>query len=109
MTIENAEDDISLKIFEKTNNIVSRRIAGELFLVPISGNLANMQRIFALTAVAEFIWERLDGRMNLTEIRRDVLDRFDVSEEQAEADIKEFVTELLKEGLTREAAAGNEM
>jgi hypothetical protein len=104
MKIENGEDDIRLKVFEKTDSIVSRRIAGELFLVPISGDLANMQRIFALTAVAEFIWEKLDGRMNLNEIRRHVLDRFDVSEEQAEADIKEFVTELLKEGLTREVA-----
>jgi hypothetical protein len=104
MQVDNSEDDISMKVFEKTDNIVSRRIAGELFLVPISGDLANMQRIFALTAVAEFIWEELDGRMNLNEIRRHVLDRFDVSEERAETDIKEFVTELLKEGLAREAA-----
>lgn len=104
MTTEHREDAIRMKVFEKTANIVSRRIAGELFLVPISGDLANMQRIFALTPVAEFIWEKLDGRMNLNGIHRDVLDRFDVSEEQAEADIKEFMTELLKEGLAREAA-----
>jgi hypothetical protein len=104
MTIGTSEDNIHMKVFQKTDNIVSRRIAGELFLVPISGDLANMQRIFALTAVAEFIWEKLDGRMNLDEIRRDVLGRFDVPEEQAEADIKEFVAELLNEGLAREAA-----
>jgi hypothetical protein len=93
-----------MKVFEKAAKIVSRRIAGELLLVPISGDLANMQRIFTLTPVAEFIWEKLDGRMNLNEILRDVLDRFEVSEEQAEADIKEFVAELLKEGLAREVA-----
>ena len=100
----NSGDDIRMKVFEKTENIVSRRIAGELFLVPISGDIANMQRIFTLTPVAEFIWEKLDGRMNLNDIRRDVLDRFDVPEKQAELDINEFVTELLKEGLAREAA-----
>jgi len=105
MTIEDMEDDIRMKVFDKTNNIVSRRIAGDLFLVPISGDLANMQKIFALSAVAEFIWDKLDGQMNLNEIHRDLMDRFDVSEEQAGADIKEFVTELLKEGLAREAAA----
>jgi hypothetical protein len=104
MPIDNSGDDIRMKVFEKTDNIVARRIAGELFLVPISGDLANMQRIFTLTAVAEFIWEKLDGRMDLNDIRRNVLDRFDVPEEQAEADIKEFVTELRKEGLAREAA-----
>jgi Coenzyme PQQ synthesis protein D (PqqD) len=104
MPADYTENDIRMKVFEKTDNIVSRRIAGELFLVPISGDLANMQRIFTLTAVAEFIWEKLDGRMNLNEIRRDVLNRFEVTAEQAEDDIKEFVTELLKEGLAREAA-----
>jgi hypothetical protein len=103
MSVGNSGDDIRIRVFEKTDNIVSRRIAGELFLVPISGDLANMQRIFTLTPVAEFIWEKLDGRMNLNDIRRDVLDRFDVSEKQAEADINEFVTELLKEGLAKEA------
>jgi hypothetical protein len=104
MPVDNTGDDIRMKVFEKTDNIVSRRIAGELFLVPVSGDIANMQRIFTLTAVAEFIWEKLDGRMNLNEIRRDVLDRFEVQEEQAEADIKEFMTELLKEGLAREVS-----
>jgi hypothetical protein len=104
MPVDNNGDDIRMKAYEKTGNIVSRRIAGELFLVPISGDLANMQRIFTLTAVAEFIWEKLDGRKNLNEILRQVLDRFDVPEKQAEVDIKEFVTELLKEGLAREAA-----
>jgi hypothetical protein len=104
MPVDNSGDDIRMKVFEKTENIVSRRIAGELFLVPISGDIANMQRIFTLTAVAEFIWQKLDGRMNLNEIRRQVLDRFDVPEKQAEVDINEFVTELLKEGLAREAA-----
>ena len=103
MPVDNSGDDIRIKVFEKTDNIVSRRIAGELFLVPISGDLANMQRIFTLTAVAEFIWEKLDGRMNLNDIRRDVLARFDVPEKQAEVDINEFVTELLKEGLAKEA------
>lgn len=106
MTSENTENDIRSKVFEKTGNIVSRRIAGELFLVPISGDIANMQRIFALTVTAEFIWEKLDGRLNLNDICRDVLDRFDVPEEQAEADIQEFVTELLKEGLAGEVAVG---
>lgn len=104
MTIENTENDISMKVFEKTKNIVSRRIAGELFLVPISGEIANMQSIFALNAVGEFIWEKLDGQRSINEIRMDVLDCFDVSEEQAGSDIKDFVTELLKEGLAKEAA-----
>ena len=96
------ENNSLMQIFEKTENIVTRSIAGELFLVPIAGNLANMQRIFALTAVAEFIWERLDGRMSLKDIRSAVLAGFEATEEQADADIAEFIRELLKEGLVKE-------
>jgi hypothetical protein len=91
-----------MKVFQRTRNIVSRRVAGELFLVPVAGNLADMQRIFTLTKVAEFIWDRLDGQRNLSDILNDVVERFDVNEEQADSDIQALVTELLTEGLVQE-------
>ena len=61
-----------------------------------------MQRMFALTAVAEFIWERLDGQRSLGDIRNDVLACFDAEKEQVDADIEAFVTELMTEGLLGE-------
>ncbi len=82
--------------FRKKEEIVTRRIAGETLLVPIYGDLANMERIFALDPVAEFIWEQLDGERSLRDIRDGVLDAFDVREEQAETDIFEFIEELLE-------------
>ena len=98
------EDNIWLKVFERPQNIVSRNIAGELFLVPVAGKLADMQRMFALTTVAEFIWERLDGIRSLGEIRDDVLRCFEAEQGQIDADVEAFVTELEKEGLLKEAA-----
>jgi hypothetical protein len=91
-----------MKVFQRTKDIVSRSVAGELFLVPVAGNLADMQRIFTLTKVAEFIWERLDGQRSLSDIRNDLVELFDVDEEQADSDILAFVTELLTEGLVQE-------
>jgi hypothetical protein len=102
VSIEGLEDNIWIRIFERPKNIVSRSIAGELFLVPVAGKLADMQRMFALTAVAEFIWERLDGRRSLSDIRNDVLACFDSDKEQVDADIRAFVTELIREGLLKE-------
>ena len=96
------EDNIWLKVFERPRNIVSRKIAGELFLVPVAGKLADMQRMFALTEVAEFIWERLDGQRSLGDVRNEVLACFDAEKEQIEADIEAFVTELIAEGLLGE-------
>ena len=90
------------KVFIRNSDVVSRKIAGELFLVPVKGKIADMEKIFALTAVAEYILDSLDGRNNLNEILNNVVDRFDVEHEQAESDIREFITELMGAGLITE-------
>jgi hypothetical protein len=89
------------KVFIRNQDIVSRRIAGELFLVPVKGKLADMERIFTLTTVAEYIWDRLDGQKSLDDIRNDVVARFDVGQEQADSDMREFIAELIEAGLIR--------
>ena len=85
--------------YRKKENIVTRHIAGETLLVPIYGELANMERIFTLDPVAAFIWEQLDGKRNLKEIRDGVLNAFDVKKEQAETDISEFIDDLVRADL----------
>ncbi len=97
-----ASPDMSKMVFKKKEDIVSRRIAGETLLVPIRGKLANMERIFSLDLVAEFVWEKLDGETSLGAIQNDVLDAFDVGRERAETDISEFLDELLKADLVVE-------
>lgn len=90
-------------IFRKKEEILTRRIAGETLLVPVSSDLANMERIFMLDTVAAFIWEQLDGTKSLKQIRDKVLDAFDVKKEQAETDISKFIGELLGADLIVEA------
>jgi hypothetical protein len=87
------------KVFIRNQDLVTRRIAGELFLVPVKGKLADMESIFTLTRVAEYIWDRLDGQKSLDDIRNDIAARFDVDMEQADADLQEFIAELLAAGL----------
>lgn len=94
--------DLWGKTLVRDPDVVSRRIAEELFLVPVKGRLADMGNIFTLTPVAEFIWERLDGQKSVSGIRDDLLAEFDVAQEQADRDILEFVTELLDAGLVLE-------
>jgi hypothetical protein len=91
-------------IFKKIDDVIARQIAGETLLVPIRGELADMQKIFALNPVAEYIWQQLDGRQSLAQISQGLLARFEVAEEQAEADLAEFIAELLAAGLIVEVA-----
>ena len=88
----------------RCEGVVARKIAGETILVPVRGNLADMQRIFCLDPVAAFVWEQLDGRRTLAQVRSGVVERFDVTAEQAGADIQEFVAELAEAALIQEAS-----
>lgn len=90
-------------VYRKRDDIVARRIAGETLLVPIRGELAEMQQIFALNPVAEFIWERLDGAHPLGEILDGILEDFEVGSDEARADMERFVRDLLKAELIVEA------
>jgi hypothetical protein len=95
----NSENETEGKMLNVRKEIVSREIAGETLLIPISGKLANLQRIYSLNPVAECIWKQLDGKKTLQEISESVLSVFEVERTQADGDIQEFVAELLKEGL----------
>jgi phosphoribosylformylglycinamidine (FGAM) synthase PurS component len=90
------------KIYKKNGDIVTRRIAGDLFLIPIRGKIAEMQNIFVLNPVSECIWQELNGQKCLDEIRKSVVAKFDVEEKRAESDIREFIAELLGADLIKE-------
>lgn len=96
------EGEFLRKVFKKKEDFISRTIAGEMILVPLRGTLTDMQKIFSLNPVAGFIWEKLDGRKTLGELRDDILATFDVEVGDANSDIQEFITQLLKEGLIAE-------
>lgn len=88
-----------ITVYRKKDDLLTRRIAGETIVVPIRGKLADMQSIYAMNPVAEFVWERLDGRRSLDEISDEVVNHFSVSREQAGSDVREFVSELAAAGL----------
>jgi hypothetical protein len=91
-------------VLAKREEIVSREIAGETILVPIRGKLVDLQRIFSVNPVGAHIWKGLDGATTLAEIRDSVVDAFEVERDQADADIQEFVAELLEAELIEETS-----
>jgi hypothetical protein len=86
-------------IYKRNDDIVSRRIIGETILVPVTGKLADMQRIFTLNPVGEYIWDQLDGKQNLSQIIDGIGHAFEVEKEEAEKDARSFIEDLLREGL----------
>ena len=101
-TLDTSENDFWDRLFNKNGDIVSRKIAGELFLVPVKGKLADMQQLYTLNPVAEYIWQELDAHKNLEDIRDGIIEEFIVTKEEADSDLQEFISELLGAGLIKE-------
>ncbi len=66
------------------------------------GKLADMQRIFAVDDVAEYIWRQLDGERRVADIRDGVMDLYEVGKKQARADVLDFIEELKEADLISE-------
>jgi hypothetical protein len=80
--------------FARSERMVGRRIAGEYILVPIVGRGADVEAIYNLNGLGAFIWERFDGKTTGETIVRAIVDRYDVTAENARRDYRRFVTQL---------------
>jgi len=82
------------QVFQKNENFVFRQIDDETILVPIKDNVGDMGAIYNLNEVGAFVWEHLDGEKTLFDIKNMVAGEFEVSLEDAESDLIEFVNNL---------------
>lgn len=81
-------------IYENNPNMVSRTIADETILVPIKKCASDLDSIYCLDEVATQIWELLDGKKPVEDIRDVIIEEFEVGQEEAETDLVEFLQQL---------------
>lgn len=85
------------RVYKKDPNIVSRKIADEVVLVPIKRKLANVNAMYLLRdEVSIRIWELFDGQRKVQEIKEIICREFEVGAKQAEEDIIKFLEQLQK-------------
>ena len=90
-------------VYRCRENLVTREIVGETIIVPISRELADLQKAFSLNATGGFIWEQLDGSTSLEVIHKAVTAHFKISKKDAWADLVELITDLTQAGLIEKA------
>jgi hypothetical protein len=86
-------------VYVRRDDVVLRDVAGEHLLVPIRNDPEGMQAIFALSGTGVFVWGLLDGEHSIEAILARVLERYDVTSQEAEADLSAFVERLTRAGL----------
>jgi methyltransferase-like protein len=82
------------QVYQKNQNFVFRKIDNDTLLVPIKNDVGDMDCIYNLNEVGAFVWEHLDGEKSAQEIKNLILAEFDVSVQEAEADLEKFVMQL---------------
>jgi len=93
--------DYLKKRYKKNGDVVFRRISDESILVPIKDNVGDLGFIYTINDVGTFIWERIDGKRQLVDIKELLINEFDVSPSKAESDLLEFVAHLEKMGIIK--------
>src|SRR5436853_5521231 len=87
-------------------SFVTRQIAGETLIVPVTGNVVDLESIYVLNAVGSRIWDLLRFPTTPNRIADVVADEFDVSLQVAAADVLEFIDALGARGLVQPADNG---
>jgi hypothetical protein len=85
----------------RADDVAYREIDSEMVLVS-----ASSSRIYSLTAVGGFVWQRADGSRTVASLADEVSATFEVEADQAAADVAAFVEDLRREGLFVSADAG---
>ena len=74
--------------------LIKREIAGDTILVPVGKSVYDSNGLFALNELAAFLWDRLPGAETEEDLCEAVLAEYEVSGEEAAADIAEFLNKL---------------
>lgn len=78
----------------RRSDIASRIIEGEAIIVKIKTG-----ENYSLNHVGALVWQMADGTHTLADIVTAIVDRYDITVDQAQADLSELVSELEREQL----------
>jgi hypothetical protein len=82
--------------YQRNENFVFRRIEDETILVPIKDNVGDMGSIYRFNEIGALIWEHLDGEQDLSAIKDRIMAEYEAPSRVVEADIGEFMTDLIE-------------
>ena len=95
--------------FQRIDDVVQREVAGEAFLVPIRGHLADLQELFVLNDVGHWLWNQLGSPRSLEDLVGGVVAEFEVDPERTRQDAEAFLKQLADAGLVRPAEVARDI
>ncbi|MCG6962344.1 MAG: PqqD family protein [Acidobacteria bacterium] len=86
-------------VVARRSDVLFAEVDGEMVLLA-----PGARRYFGLNEVGSVVWEQLDRPTALDRVHREIVDRYEVGEDEAWADLMELVKELEKHGLVERVA-----
>lgn len=75
-------------------NYLLRNVAGSTVLVPVGEATKDFPGMITMNPTSAYLWEQLNQPRTETELVQALLERYEVTETQAAADVAEFVKTL---------------
>jgi hypothetical protein len=91
-----------MELYVRSQTVVSRVIAGETLIVPISKGVGDLASIYSLNPVATAIWEAISHPRSKSEIVQLIAREFETENIQVERDVEAFLVEMESVGLVTE-------
>lgn len=83
------------KVYRKNPSIISKIIGEEFILVPIREDIGDLAgKIYILKGTGVRIWELLNGKRTVLDIKDIILKEFNVKSDEVENDIISFLRQL---------------
>jgi len=82
------------QVLKKNNKIVTRVIENETILIPIYQNSNDENCIYTLNKYASAVWGLIDGKKTILDIKKMILEKFNVTSQVAEKEIEKLVKDL---------------
>jgi hypothetical protein len=80
---------------------VTRRVAGETIVVPVSSRVGDLDSIYTLNEVGARVWTLLETPTSVQDILATLCDEYDARRDQIETDLIELLDTLQSNGLVR--------
>ena len=79
-----------------SNNVFAQEIDEETIILD-----SETQEYFSINEIGKVIWSLIEEKKNLEEIKAEMLDMYEVPEEQIEKDLLNFIQALEQKGLIK--------
>ncbi len=89
--------------FIRSDNVVSRVIAGETLIVPVRRGVADLASLYSFNAVGSTIWEALEKPRTVEELVTIIADAYDIGADKAREDLQVFLNEAQTAGVVQVA------